>query len=84
MIFEFLEGFLAATGSSRPAGSIGDVKFVIRSCQTSQNLPQSVDFWIFPAENLKKYIENSGRSDKGSNDPEGAVTRAQMDPVGIG
>ena len=65
MIFEVLEDFQAAPDRSRPAGSIGDVKFEIRSDQTSQNRPQSVDL---PAGKPEKIYE---KSDKGSGDPRG-------------
>ena len=44
MISEVLEDFLAAPDSSRPAGSIGEVKFNIRIDYTSQKPPQSINF----------------------------------------
>ena len=67
MILKVLEGFQAAPGSSRPAGSIGDVKFEIRSDQTSQNRPQSVDLLHLPGGKPGKIHE---KSDKESGSPE--------------
>ena len=43
MILKVLEGFQADSGSSRPAGSIGDVKLNIRIDYTSQKPFQSSD-----------------------------------------
>ena len=57
MIFEVLEDFQAAPDSSRPAGSVGDVKFEIQIDQTSQNPPQTSDLYTFRPKNLKKIQE---------------------------
>ena len=48
MILKVVEGLQAASGSSRPAGSIGEVKFNIRTDYTSQKPPQSINFLHHP------------------------------------
>ena len=70
MIFEVLEDFQAAPDRSRPGGSIGDVKFEIRSDQTSQNRPQSVDL---PGGKPEKYMKKVTR---GPEIPPGGASKA--------
>ena len=48
MILKVLKDFQAAPDSSRPAGSIGEVKFNIRIDYTSQKPPQSMNFLHHP------------------------------------
>ena len=48
MIFEVPEDFPAAPDSSRPAGSIGEVRFEIQIDYTSQKPLQSINFLHLP------------------------------------
>ena len=57
MILNVLEDFQAAPGSSRPARSIGDVKFNIRIDYTSQKPFQSSDLYTFRPKNLKRILK---------------------------
>ena len=52
MILKVLEDFQAAPGSSRPAGSIGEVKFNIRIDYTSQKPLQVSTFYTNQVDNL--------------------------------
>ena len=54
MDLEVLEDFPAAPDSSRPAGSIGEVRFEIRIDYTSQKPLQSSDYNTFRPKNLEK------------------------------
>ena len=63
MVFKVLRGFPVATERSRPGASIGEVRFDIRSDETSQKPLQSGDkCYIFRAKNLKKYKNIDYRS----------------------
>ena len=52
MILKVLEDFQRAPGSSRPAGSIGEVKFNIQIDYTSQFPLQSINFLHHQVDNL--------------------------------
>ena len=54
MIWEVPEGFPAAADSSRPAGSIGDVRFKIWSDYTNQAQFQSSDVYTFRPQKSEK------------------------------
>ena len=57
VILMVLQGFPAAADSSRPAGSIGEVRFHIRIAYTSQKPLQGSDFLHFPAPKPEKILE---------------------------
>ena len=71
MILWVLRDIPAAPHSSRPAGSIDEVRFDVRIDYTSQKPLQSSDLYTFRPQNLKYY--------KNSNEPFKALPKGILD-----